>query len=408
MGYESIAQGAAAEGSSFVHDSIGAAVQYYNQKKLNRQAQTDTQQNMKLQKQLNLQQQFDSVRNYTSALRAAGLNPALASGGVQMAQGVSSAAGNAGQAALPDNSAPAYMQAYTATAKQESEIENTRANTELQKEETREKRIQNNREQTKDSLVSKSVLDNLAAMREATDSPFIRGFIEQFEDSITTEDMNLGVLESFYHTFYDFSQRERDRELDYLAKEFDKLVFQKSFENGSAADVADMPKATRYQIYRNCALMLAQIGQLNAETSLTEDKRNLIRSNVAKLGQEVTSLLHHDPAAMWHAGDISGLLAMIGYDGIKATANGAGFGAGAALASRFGGKVSGAGEVAADEVSKTVQKVGNSVKRAGNGLPLDTWQRIQGKAKNIGDPVHRAQYIEKSVRMWHKEHPNGK
>lgn len=153
MGYESIAQGATAEFSAGVRDLGNAAIQYYNQKKLNRQAQTDTQQNMKLQKQLNLQQQFDSVRNYTSALRAAGLNPALASSGVQMAQGVTSAAGNAGQAALPENNAPAYLQAYNAIAKQESEIENTKANTELQKAETNLKKqeVENKQQDIKES-----------------------------------------------------------------------------------------------------------------------------------------------------------------------------------------------------------------------------------------------------------------
>ena len=153
MGYESIAQGATAEFSAGVRDIGNAAIQYYNQKKLNRQAQNDTQQNMILQKKLNLAQQFDSVRNYTSALRAAGLNPALASAGIQMAQGVSSAAGNAGQAAMPENSAPAYLQAYNAMAKQESEIENTKANTELQKAETdlKKQEVENKQQDIKES-----------------------------------------------------------------------------------------------------------------------------------------------------------------------------------------------------------------------------------------------------------------
>lgn len=331
-----------AGGLSFVRDMVDSAVQYFNQKKLNRQAQNDTQQNMKLQKQLNLEQQFDSLKSYTSALRAAGLNPALASSSPLMAQGVSSAAGNAGQAAMPQNTTAETMQAFNAVRKADSEIANVEANTELQKEETREKKIKNDREVTKDSLVSKSALDALAAMREETDSPFIRGFIEEFENGLSAKDMNLGLLDSFQKVFYDLSQKERDRELDFLVKEFDKSVYQKQFENGSAEALADMPRALRFQVYRNCALMLAQLGQLNAETSLTEDKRNLIRSNVAKLGQEVQSLLHHDPAAMWHSGDISGLLAMLGYDGIKAAANGAGFGVGAALGSRVGGSAVGA------------------------------------------------------------------
>lgn len=331
-----------AGGVGFVRDMVDTAVQYYNQKKLNRQAQNDTQQNMKLQKQLNLEQQFDSLKSYTSALRAAGLNPALASSSPVMAQGVSSAAGNAGQAGMPQNTTAEAMQAFNAVRKADSEIENVEANTALQREETREKKIKNDREATKDSLVSKTALDALSAMREETDSPFIRGFIEEFENGVTDKDMNVGLLDSFQKVFYDLSQKERDRELDFLVKEFDKQVYHKQFENGAAEALADMPKATRFQIYRNCALMLAQIGQLNAETSLTEDKRNLIRSNIAKLGQEVQSLLHHDPASMWHSGDISGLLAMLGYDGIKAVASGVGFGAGAAVGSRVGGSAAGA------------------------------------------------------------------
>lgn len=130
--------GMAAGGAlSLVRDMADSAVQYYNQKKLNRQAQNDTQQNMKLQKQLNLEQQFDSLKTYTSGLRAAGLNPALASSSPVMAQGVSSAAGNAGQAALPQNTTADTLQAFNALRKADSEIENVEANTELQRAETK-------------------------------------------------------------------------------------------------------------------------------------------------------------------------------------------------------------------------------------------------------------------------------
>ena len=268
-------------------DYVDTAIQYFNQKKLNRQAQSDTQENMQLQKDLNLQQQYDSISSYTSALRRAGLNPALASSSPIQAQGVSSAAGNAGQAAKPENSLPATLEAANALAHQESEIENLKANTDLQKEETREKKIKNNREVSKDSLVSASFMSNVQAIAESTDNPFIRGFCEDFLERVGEKDFNLGAYEAFNETFFNMSQRERDRELDYKAKEMDKKVLSLQYENGAAQALADMPKAQRLQIYRNVALMGAQIAQLNAETSLTEDKRAAIRASIDKLGHDV-------------------------------------------------------------------------------------------------------------------------
>lgn len=147
--YTAIAAGA----TDFAEEMASSAVQYYNQKRLNRQAQTDTQQNMRLQKELNLQQQFDSVKTYTSALRAAGLNPALASSSPVQAQGVSSSAGNAGQAAKPTPNLPAALEAANNLKQQESQIENTRANTELQRAETalKDQEVQNRKQDVTES-----------------------------------------------------------------------------------------------------------------------------------------------------------------------------------------------------------------------------------------------------------------
>lgn len=121
-------------------DWVDTAVQYYNQKKLNRQAQKDTQQNMQLQKELNLQQLIDSYPSSVAGMRRAGLNPALAVGGVGSAQGVSSFAGNAGLAAKPDNSAPAALEAATALAQQESQIDLNKAAAEKARAEAEEVR----------------------------------------------------------------------------------------------------------------------------------------------------------------------------------------------------------------------------------------------------------------------------
>jgi len=345
---------------------VNNAIQYYTQKNQQRQAQSNEQKNMRLQSELEQQGYYNNIVRTPQALRDAGINPAVAAGMSAPSPSVSHS-GNSQSVGLQTNG----MDIVNGAILNQSQVRLNEAAADKAKAEAKSTEIKNKREETKDSLVSQSTLDVLSAMREETDSPFIRGFIEQFETGVTDKDMNVGLLESFQSVFYDLSQRERDRELDFLVKEFDKQVYQKQFENGSAEAIADMPKATRFQIYRNCALMLAQIGQLNAETSLTEDKRNLIRSNIAKLGQEVESLLHHDPAAMWHSGDISGLLAMVGYDGIKAAASGVGFGVGASLGSRVGGSAAGAfatksttpiSSMSREQVHKQLQLSRNEIK----------------------------------------------
>lgn len=402
----------AAGGASIVGDQINAAVQYYNQKKLNRQAQSDTQENMKLQKQLNLKQQYDSIKQYTGALRAAGLNPALASSSPIQAQGVGFAGGSSGEAAMPNNSLPAALEAANAlslqTAQKDNLEESTRniaANTDKVKAETEKVKVDTKRTsqdvqhvESRDKALSPALRSELSEMRNKTENPFMRGFLDDFLEKNT--EMDLGTLQAFNDTWFELSQRERDRELDYVAKEMDKKVLSMQYENGAAEALADMPKATRLQIYRNMALMDSQIAQLDAETSLTEDKRAAIRSSVDKMAQEVQSLLHHDPAAMWHAGDISGLGVMLGYEGIQSLAHGAGFGAGVAAGSRFAGAVPKFAPARLETIKKAKEV----------GMPKQTYQEIVRRAEEYskGDPVKRAQMINKGVEFWRKNKSNPK
>lgn len=375
-----------------------AAIQYYNQKALNRQAQRMTQENMRLQKKLNLEQQYQSIANSTSAYKAAGLNPALSTG-APAAAGVSMASGNAGAAALPQSpDVAAFLGAGAQLDMLAAQKENLKANTNLQEEETREKKIKNDREHSKDSLVSSSFMSNVRAIAESTENPFIRGFCEDFLERVGESDFNLGAYEAFNETFFTMSQRERDRELDYKAKEMDKKVLSLQYENGAAQALADMPKAQRLQIYRNVALMGAQIAQLNAETSLTEDKRSAIRASIDKLGQETLSILHHDPAAMWQSGDISSLLVSLGYEGVKA----ASFGAGVAAGSRVAG--AGSGAVKAGTLTKPSFASPKRMESQpyGKPVPKDVLESIREAAHATakGDKVYEAQLFNASVKRW--------
>ena len=101
-----VAGGPAAAGAQYGAQQLDKAASYYMQKNLNRQAQANTVKNMKLAAELNGQQAFRAIAQSTSALKAAGLNPALATQGNFTATGVSNPAGTASSA--PIGTAPDF------------------------------------------------------------------------------------------------------------------------------------------------------------------------------------------------------------------------------------------------------------------------------------------------------------
>ena len=88
---------------------------------------------------------------------------------------------------------------------------------------------------------------------------------------------------------------------------------------------------SRIPYYKNIALLNAQIGSLENQTPSKEDFDKKYSADISKTAQEVQSLIHNDPAAMWQAGDITSLLVTTGADAVKSLSSGAGFAAGAAL-----------------------------------------------------------------------------
>lgn len=326
-----------AGGLEAVSGLASGALSYFTDKNLARQSQANTQKNMRLQSDLEQQ----SIRNSTANLRAAGLNPALATGATPV--NVTPAAspipngsgrfnfGNVADSVLAGLSKEAEIQNV------ESATEVNEANADKLKEETREKRIENAREESRDRLVGNSMNIFLDEMKGTTDNPFIRGYIEAVQSD--EEPADIGTLKGFSELFFDFSQRERDRELDYIAKEMDKEVLRRRLSDDESVEaLVKQPYDERVALYKRVALANMQIYSLASEASLTEDKRELIRRQIDHLAQDIRSLYHRDPAAMYEAGDTSALLMSIGHEGLMRAADGFGFGAGAAVAGRLGGR----------------------------------------------------------------------
>ena len=395
--------GPAASGAQFGAQQLDKAASYYMQKNLNRQAQANTQKNMKLAAELNSQQAFRAIQQSTSALRAAGLSPALATSGNFTATGVSNPAGTASSA--PTGTAPDFAASLLA-GKQIALLDAEKRNLDAQTDANKASANKNNAEadsinldvkhgKSFDSAVSPAFTSMLTEMKDSTENPFMKGILEEFIGN--NSEIDLGTLKAFNSLWFDFSQKERDRELDFIAKEMDKKVISMQYSNGAAEALADLSKAQRMQIYRNMALQTAQISSLNAETSLTEDKRNAIKASVEKLGQETLSILHHDPAAMWNAGEISALGVMLGYEGIKSAMAAGGFAVGASTVGRAAPAVKGAAAVR----SATLRAAPKP-----KGMSPENYSKVVLRARELakGDKVKEAQLIDKAVRHWHSNY----
>lgn len=367
------------------------ALQYYSQKNLNRQQQANYQKNLKLAAALDITNQRKAIEQSTQALRNAGLSPVLAASGNFSAPAVSAAMGTAGQMSMSGASLPQQMKADDQREILEDTKENLKSQTQLNK--AAASKAQAEADSTNlnvkhgksfDTALAPALVSIIDEMKESTDNPFMKGFLEDFVNN--NPDVDLGTLKAFNETWFNLSQRERDRELDFIAKEMDKKVLSMQYSNGAAEALADMPKAQRLQIYRNMALMDSQIASLDAETSLTEDKRNAIRASIQKLGQETLSILHHDPAALWQAGEISSLGVMLGYEGIKAAANGVGFGLGAAVGSRVGGSAFGALKTRQEVSKMTKSEVIRQLELSRNEIKaLKTAKESAARNKRLGE-----------------------
>lgn len=385
---------AAGAGLGVVQGSLGSVIQYHNQKALNEQAQRNYERNLRLQQKLNLQSSFQQVANSTAALRAAGISPVVATG-ANFSAPATTAPMQSSSAAMPNfdvvNGVNAGIGALLAKGQSDLMSANERklnADAEAQE-------IQNERERNRDTATNIAGHAMLQEMLATTDSPFTRGLLEAYLDE-ADGNFDVGRLRAFSETFFDLSQRERDRELDFLAKEQDKLVLQKQFDNDAATALADMPRALRYQLYKNVALLNAQIGSLENQTPSKEEFDKKYAAEISKTSQEVQSILHHDPAAMWQAGDITSLLVTTGVEAVGSFANGAGLAAGMATVRGFGasGAVGAGGVKAAKDVVKVFKRP--------SGMSPENYSKVVAKAKELanGDKVKEAQLINRLVKHW--------
>lgn len=400
MDFSSMAKYAGASSLiDFGKDVFDKAVSYYQNKNTARQAQANTRKNMQEQQELQLQGQFQSIANSASALRAAGLNPALAASGHFSAAPTVSATpapmANPGQYHGSHDFANNLM-AMTQADLAKSQTELNEAAADKAKAEASQTELENKHALSQDNALKDFARDFIAEMRDTTDNDFIGGVLDTYLEN--NPNIDIGSFQAFNETFFGLSQRERDRERNFLQTELDKKVLQMQYDSDAAQALADMPRAKRFEIYANVLQLNALVARLNSETSLTEDRRNELRAKIGKLGQETESILHHDPAAMYKQGDISSLLVGAAYDAVKAAGAGAGF--------ALGSKVAGRAAPSVSPKTALPPKIGSgTLGKKSAEMPSSQLERIQRRARQISDdPVRQAQYIDKAVRNWKASH----
>ena len=123
---------AAGAGVGLAQGTLGAAVQYHNQKQLNAQAQRNYERNLALQQRLHQKTQFAEVANSTAALRAAGLSPVLATGSTPTAP-APSAPMQSSAAAMPQFDIAGSIESVGAASLLASQQKNIDSSTELNK-----------------------------------------------------------------------------------------------------------------------------------------------------------------------------------------------------------------------------------------------------------------------------------
>lgn len=329
-----------------MESSFDSAMQDRNDAKHQNREFNYNQKTMASQQIRELQNLQNSPSAYIQGLKKAGINPALlASGQIPVGQSTALATSGSGHA-VPGTSGALQAASAAVMAKKQSdllssEVELNESTAAKNRSEARQVDIENQHSESRDSLLSSSMRAFLTEMVETTDNDFIRGYLEKMLEE--NKEFDAGSVRGFSEMFFEFSQKERDRELDYIAKEMDKKVKRLALADDAIAEsIARRPYDDRVELYKRMALMNMQIYSLAAESSLTENKREHLQAQVANLNAMTTKLYHSDPAAMWQAGDYSAFFSALAYDGVNSAANGFGFGAGAAFGSRVGGTASGA------------------------------------------------------------------
>lgn len=390
-----ITMGAVALGGKLVDNVI----QYYTNKNSQKQAQANTRKNMQEQVGLEDSSWYNRIAKSTQALKAAGLSPALMTGQTQGAATATPTASPMPQVGQPSSQADLLNSMMLNKSQQElNEAAAKKANAEAE-----EISLKNEHTLNKDYFINTHLGQVLENLRDNAEDEFTRGFAESFINENRSAGNNIrfdqGALDAFKSIFYDMERSKRVHFIEELTNHFDRKVMSMQLDNGAAAALANLSKDQRRLIYKQMLQMDASIAKLQSDVTLNDKQKQFLESQISRTGQEIQSMLHSDPVAMYNSGDIGDLAVKLGFEGTTQFLHGVGFGTGMAVGSKLvpGSKGS--------SVPFDVPKFG-SKSADPSVMPKNVFEQIKNSAAKQanGDKVYEARLIDASVRRWKAEH----
>lgn len=378
---------------------VDTGIQYFTNKNSQKQAQANTRKNMAEQVGLEDSSWYNRIAKSTQALKAAGLSPALATGQAQGAAAATPTASPMPQVDKPSSQADFINSlSLNDSQKELNEAAARKANAEAD-----EISLKNEHALSKDYFINTHLGHVLENLRDNAEDEFTRGFAESFINENRSVGNNIkfdqGALDAFKSIFYDMERSKRAHYIEELTSHFDRKVMSMQLENGAAAAVANFSKDKRRLIYKQMLQMDASISKLQSDVTLNDKQKEFLESQISRTGQEIQSMLHSDPVAMYNSGDIGDLAVKLGFEGTSQFLHGVGFGTGMAVGSKLvpGSK----GSSVPFDVPKFGSKSADS-----SVMPRNVFEQIKKSAAKQanGDKVYEARLIDASVRRWKAEH----
>lgn len=187
-------------GQGIIDNTVG----YYTQKNLNRQARNDYQRNLKLSQQLNIEAQRKAIEQSTSALKKAGLSPALAAQGNFSAPAASAPLG---QSSAPN---PNFDFGSSVAAVKQAQL----------------------LESEKENLSSQTEYNTAAAERQRADAALLRQEVENKKQDIEESKSRVSLNSQQENMLVDLAKKYQTESL-LLGTEYSRMLSQDSFAHAA-------------------------------------------------------------------------------------------------------------------------------------------------------------------------------
>lgn len=308
----------AALAGSAASSAGGGMANYYTNKMLARQEQSNYVKNQHMLQDISQSNQRNSAKNIVQGAKLAGLSPAIASAGNFSPAQMASAPLQSKQVNVQTPNLVEAMAVANQSKLIEAQTANIQADTDL-------KTIQAGRQGDEDAIIDVNIKNALIAQRDASTSPEEKQAYNNL--LVSTAVFSKGSLEGLSE-FKGFEQKLSDVNLKKFQNDFETRVLELKSSNEAAASLAAMPELERRQIIQGLSESLIRMYKMRSDVAVNEADIPKIKAETAKIATETKSIYHSDYNQLIDNDDYRAALVNIAKDVLKGVSAGAGFAAG--------------------------------------------------------------------------------